>query len=203
MSLTTSWTLPSSCSLYHWCHPTISSSDALFSCRQAIFLTFYFILEYSRLIMLWLFQVNTKEMQPFTYTNPISPKLPSYPGILIPYTHFKYSSLYMSTPWPSLPPTLTPLETTDPFSESVSLFCKWVHSGRFFRSYISCLQPPGLQPTRLLRPWDSPGKNTGVGCHLLLQGIFPTQESNPRLLWLLHWQAGSLPLAPSGKPKIG
>ena len=29
--------------------------------------------------------------------------------------------------------------------------------------------PHGLQPTRLLRPWDSPGKNTGVGCHLLLQ----------------------------------
>ena len=32
--------------------------------------------------------------------------------------------------------------------------------------------------TRLLRPWDSPGKNTGVGCHFLLQGIFPTQGSN-------------------------
>ena len=34
------------------------------------------------------------------------------------------------------------------------------------------------QATRLLRPWDSPGKNTGVGCHLLLQGIFPTQGLN-------------------------
>ena len=31
------------------------------------------------------------------------------------------------------------------------------------------VQPHGLQPTRLLRPWDSPGKNTGVGCHFLLQ----------------------------------
>ena len=31
-------------------------------------------------------------------------------------------------------------------------------------------------------PWDSPGKNTGVGCHFLLQGIFQTQESNPGLL---------------------
>ena len=28
----------------------------------------------------------------------------------------------------------------------------------------------------LLRPWDSPGKNTGVGCHVLLQGIFPTGD---------------------------
>ena len=39
-----------------------------------------------------------------------------------------------------------------------------------------------LQPTRLLCPWNSPGKNTGVGCHFLLQGIFLTQESNPGLL---------------------
>ena len=31
-------------------------------------------------------------------------------------------------------------------------------------------------------PWDSPGKNTGVGCHFILQGIFLTQESNPGLL---------------------
>ena len=36
--------------------------------------------------------------------------------------------------------------------------------------------------TRLLCPWDLPGKNTGVGCHYLFQGIFPTQVSNPGLL---------------------
>ena len=39
-----------------------------------------------------------------------------------------------------------------------------------------------MEPARLLRPWDSPGKNPGVGCHFLLQGIFPTQGSNPGLL---------------------
>ena len=39
----------------------------------------------------------------------------------------------------------------------------------------------GLSPTKLLRPWDCPGKNTGVGCHFLLQGIFLTQGSNPGL----------------------
>ena len=55
-------------------------------------------------------------------------------------------------------------------------------------------------PTRLLCPWDSPGKNTGVGCHALFQGISPIQGSNPRLLCLLHWQACSLPLTPPGKP---
>ena len=44
----------------------------------------------------------------------------------------------------------------------------------------------GLQPARLLCPWDSPGKNTGVGCHALLQGIFQTQGSNLSFLPLLH-----------------
>ena len=44
------------------------------------------------------------------------------------------------------------------------------------------LQPHGLLPTGLLCPWDFPGKNTGVGCHALLQGIFPTQGLNPGLL---------------------
>ena len=62
------------------------------------------------------------------------------------------------------------------------------------------LRPYGLQPTRLLCPWSSPGKNTVVGCHFLLQGIFPTQGLNLRLLGLLHWRVGSLPLAPPGKP---
>ena len=46
---------------------------------------------------------------------------------------------------------------------------------------------------------DSTGKNTGAGCYFFLQGIFRSQESNPYLLCLLHWQAGSLPLAPPGK----
>ena len=51
-------------------------------------------------------------------------------------------------------------------------------------------QPHGLQPmefSRLVCPWNSPGKNTGVGSHFL-QGVFPTQGSNP---CLLHGQAGS------------
>ena len=39
---------------------------------------------------------------------------------------------------------------------------------------------------RLLCPWDFPGKNTGVGCHFLLQGVFPIPELNPHLLHLLH-----------------
>ena len=58
---------------------------------------------------------------------------------------------------------------------------------------------PGLWPDGLLWPWESPGESTGVGCHFILQGIFPTQGSN---LGLLHGQVDSLPLRPPGKPTI-
>ena len=51
-------------------------------------------------------------------------------------------------------------------------------------------------------PWDSSGKNTGVGCLVLLQGIFPTEGLNPSLLCLQHQQAGSLLLVSPGKPDI-
>ena len=55
------------------------------------------------------------------------------------------------------------------------------------------LWPHGFGPTRLLCPWDCPGKNTGVGCHSLLQGIFSTQGLNLGLphcrqtLYLILW----------------
>ena len=62
------------------------------------------------------------------------------------------------------------------------------------RSVVSeSMRPYGRQPTRLLCPWDSLGRNTGAGCHFLLQGVFLTQGLNQHLLHLLHWQAGSLP----------
>ena len=58
---------------------------------------------------------------------------------------------------------------------------KW----KWSRSVVSdSVQPHGLWPTRLLHPWDSPGKNTGVGCHFLLL------------------KACSLPSEPLGKPKL-
>ena len=50
--------------------------------------------------------------------------------------------------------------------------------------------PDSLRPHRLSMPGYS---NTGVGCHFLLQGIFPTQGLNLHLLHLLYWQAESLP----------
>ena len=69
-------------------------------------------------------------------------------------------------------------------------------------NHFSCVQlfATPEDPTRFLCPWDSPGKNTGVGCHDLLQGISLTQGLNPHLLCLLHRQVSSLPLVPPGKP---
>ena len=69
-------------------------------------------------------------------------------------------------------------------------------------SHFSCIptlcnpmdcRPPGSSVPGILQ-----AKNTGVGCHALIQRIFPAGKGLN--LRLLHWQAGSLPLAPAGKP---
>ena len=83
-------------------------------------------------------------------------------------------------------------------AKSVSLFRKWVHlSHREDSMHAKLLQscPTLCDPTDC-SPWDSPGKNTEVGCHFLLQRIFLVPGLNLCLLSLLHWQEGSLPLAP-------
>ena len=71
------------------------------------------------------------------------------------------------------------------------------------------LWPLGLEPTRLLYPLDSPGKNTGVGCHFLPQDIFPTQRSNLGLLCLPHcrqilsrWATGEARLSSEGSNTV-
>ena len=87
-------------------------------------------------------------------------------------------------------------EITD---ETMSLRARSICAGVRAKSLQLC-------PTRDHSPpdsWDSSGKNTRVGCHFLLQGIFPTQESNPCLLCLLRWQVGSLLLLPHGRPVPG
>ena len=68
-------------------------------------------------------------------------------------------------------------------------------------SHIQLFETLWTVTTRLLCSWDSPSKNTGMGCHALFQGIVSTQGLNPHLLHVLHRQAGSLPLAPLGKHK--
>ena len=95
---------------------------------------------------------------------------------LIPFMRAAYS-------WPSHIPK-DPLPITSPhiYACLITSVESWLCATLWKRS-----------PARLLCPWDSPGKNTGMGSHLLLQGIFLTQGSNLCLLYLLHWQTGSLP----------
>ena len=91
---------------------------------------------------------------------------------------------------------------------SLGQFCCWISVLNFSdyslcvdaKSPQSCLTLCDPMNCRLFCPWDSSGKNTGVGCHALLQGIFWTQGLNPSLLHLLHLQVASLPLLPTGKP---
>ena len=82
-------------------------------------------------------------------------------------------------------------------------FCKMQVQFGSFKFYIRaracvaelCLilcDPMDCVLSRLLRPWDSPGKDIGVGYHALLQGLILAQGSNPHLL---HWQVDSLPLS--------
>ena len=73
-------------------------------------------------------------------------------------------------------------------------------TGRFFttrkQKQSRSVMSDSSRSQGLSHPWDSPGKNTGGGCHALFQGIFLTQGLNPHLL---HWQEGSLPLVPPDK----
>ena len=71
----------------------------------------------------------------------------------------------------------------------VTMFALQTSPALCLLSWVCLFATQGLQPSRVLCPWDFPGKNTGMGCHFLLQGIFPTQGSNPYLLHLclLHW----------------
>ena len=88
---------------------------------------------------------------------------------------------------------------------SVSFF---IHSEYMLVLSRVSLRHFGLQPARLLCSWDFSGKNTGLGCHFLLQGMFLIQGSNPHLLHcnqiLYHWAMRkcihvnySLPIYPS------
>ena len=75
-------------------------------------------------------------------------------------------------------------------------------AGAHLFSHVQLFTTPWTVAHRFLCAWDSPGKNTRVSCHALLQGTFLIQGSNPRFLCLLHWQEDSL-LAPPGKPPPG
>ena len=71
------------------------------------------------------------------------------------------------------------------FLKKLKIELPCMHACSVALALSNSLQPYGLQPARLLCPWDSPAKNTAAGYHFLLQGIFLIWGSNPRLL---HWQ---------------
>ena len=113
------------------------------------------------------------------------------------YTNFPKGSGWVNKQWRlvATPAVSCPCPSLLMLRHSTSLTCFPVFTGRNREALCVCvscsvvsnsLWPHGLRPVRLLCPWNSPGKNTGVGCHSLLQELFLTQGSNPRLLWLWH-----------------
>ena len=79
---------------------------------------------------------------------------------------------------------------------SLALVC-----AKLLQFCLTLWDPVDCSPPGSSVHWGSPGKNIGVSCHALLQGIFLIQGLNPHLLSLLHCQACSLTLAPPGKPQ--
>ena len=77
--------------------------------------------------------------------------------------------------------------------------CVGLHA-KLLQLCLTLCDPMNHSPAESTVQGILPGKNTGVGCHTLLQRIFTIQGSNPHLLWLLHGPALSLPLEPLGKP---
>ena len=101
------------------------------------------------------------------------------------------------SPW--TPPLLHPPKSSQ-VGNRVLLFQPLLSPASGSHTYYLCLSSAsphlprnhlhacGPQPTRLLCSWNFPGKNSRAGCHLLLQGVFPTQGSNPCLC--VSWIAG-------------
>ena len=119
----------------------------------------------------------------------------------------RVNHLYMPLPLgsPSQAHPIPPLQDiTEHWAEFPVLYSTFLLASCFTHGSVASYSvtcnsfwPHGLQPARLLCPWDFPGRDTGVCYHFLLQGIFLTQGSNR---CLLHWQADSLPLNHLGSP---
>ena len=106
----------------------------------------------------WIFQRKITSFQ-LPYPSQGAP----FPAAMAPYSAHPHNT-HTHTHTPPMT-SLTHLLPKDKMSPNSVLRCSVMSDS---------LRPHGLQPARLLCPWDSPGKNTGVGGHALLQGIFPT-----------------------------
>ena len=109
----------------------------------------------------WIFHLNPSLLD----TSPPCGQTDVRPKLTCPRTKLQSPSKSAPHPQPSCP-----LVTAPEKGKCQSLSHVWLFA------------TPWTVARRLLCPWDSPGKNTGVGCRALLQGIFPAQGSNPSLL---------------------
>ena len=128
------------------------------------------------------------------------PYLPVYPTLLFPtvFTSLLFTSTFYSCPENGFICTIFLNSTYMNYTIFVLLFLTSLCKTDFCSCCLVVSDSSvahGLLPTRLLYPWNFPGKNTGVGCPFLLQGIFLTQGSN---LCLLHWQVDPLLLSHQG-----
>ena len=110
---------------------------------------------------------------------------------LDPLSHYNITQTFSSSFYEVLPTSSAIRKTV--LTQSSSLCAKSLQYHLTLCDPMDYSQPASSVHGMLLCPRDSPGKNTGVLCHALLQRIFLTQGWNPHLLRLLHWQAGSLP----------
>ena len=85
------------------------------------------------------------------------------------------------------------------FSPQRSRIHTHIHTCQVTSVMSYSLWPRDCSPPGSSVQGDTPGKNTRVGSHALLHGIFPTEGSNLHLLWLLHFR-GILTTDPAGKP---
>ena len=93
----------------------------------------------------------------------------AHTGLKMEWVHFNWGFLVKAS---------VQVKFTHTYSSSVLVVC---NVKVLVAQLCPTLRPHGLKPARILCPWDSPGKNPGVGSHALLQRIFPTQGSNPGL----------------------
>ena len=169
------------CPLSGWCHPTISSSVVPFSSRiQSFPASGSFLMS----------QFFPSGGQSFGASTSAFKILVSYclaetapKSLFLRAWHWCYSK--------SILRTLKFLKTKDAFLHLYFFSNDPIVYGvcvcaQLLQSCLTLWDPHGLYPARLLHLWDFPGKNTEVGCHTLLQGIFLTQGSSLCLLHLLH-----------------
>ena len=126
-----------------------------------------------------------------------------FPVLFLSFALWAYFMFYLSCFYLFLPARVDTFWGQSFFSALFSIPRPWIiYAHAKLLQYCLTLVTPWTVARQATLSWDSPGKNSGVGCHSLLQAIFLTQGSNLCLLCLLHWHAGSLPLVPPGKPMI-